>query len=735
MILNTAPQNEAIVSNVGEIGEFRIRNSAKAFNILSSGLYANKIRAIIRELSCNACDSHTAAGKADTPFDIHLPNTLEPHFSIRDYGTGLSHEQVTNIYTTYFESTKTDSNDFIGALGLGSKSPFSYTDNFTVTAIKDGRKGIYTAFINEAGVPSIALMMEEETTEPSGVEVKFGVNDRQDFDKFNREAVNVYRHFALRPVVTGNSNFKFDSLEYESRDIIPGVHAIKGSHIKSLAVMGNIAYPIDLPAGSDVGGLNSLLSCGLEIHFAIGELDFQASREGLSYIPQTVEAIKRKLESLNAALTLVLAKEADAIGNLWERAVFLSKKKEHRLWSSAVLEYARKSKIPTFDPDNKYGARTSLFSFKITDLAKNWNIQIRRLQQSRGTKTISNGKPSTEYAEGHAKDANGHYITWQEWPVQVDADSLFLINDTKVGASGRVGFHFREAGCPVYQRNLWILEKSDRTKEMDLKAFFAAIHQPPESRVMLVSSLNRPERESVSKNVTILKLERRKGHYRGGSYRRSDEDMVWRDAGDTSSFPDKDAQGNTIYYYYVPLSGFVMESKKGYTSGKELYDDVRSIPGLFNGEIYGVRKKDIEDIKKRKNWKNFEDHIESVLNGRDVSKLLMGLVKSRLDHIGMLSFSNHNILPLIGDESPYKKFVSVFQKVDKPSGNSYTIEHLFRRFAPNANLDPTALVLKYQNEANELNRRYPLLSNLSTYRVDASEIAEYIRLIDEKKGI
>ena len=84
MIINSAPQNEAILSNVGEVGEFRIRNSAKAFKILSDGLYANKIRAIIRELSCNAVDSHVAAGKADVPFSVHLPNQLEPWFSIRD---------------------------------------------------------------------------------------------------------------------------------------------------------------------------------------------------------------------------------------------------------------------------------------------------------------------------------------------------------------------------------------------------------------------------------------------------------------------------------------------------------------------------------------------------------------------------------------------------------------------------------------------------------------------------
>jgi len=190
MILNNAPQAEAVLSNVGEIGEFRIRNSAKAFNILSSGLYANKIKAIIRELSCNAIDSHTAAG-TNQPFEVHLPTTLEPWFYIRDFGTGLNHEQVSNIYTTYFESTKTESNAFIGALGLGSKSPFSYTDNFTVTAIKDGHKGIYTAFINDVGVPSIALMGEEQVTEPNGVEVKFSVNDRYDFNKFADEANKV----------------------------------------------------------------------------------------------------------------------------------------------------------------------------------------------------------------------------------------------------------------------------------------------------------------------------------------------------------------------------------------------------------------------------------------------------------------------------------------------------------------------------------------------------------------
>ncbi len=727
MILNNAPANEAIVSNVGEIGEFRIRNSAKAFNILSSGLYANKVRAIIRELSCNAVDSHTAAGRADTPFDVHLPNTLEPHFSIRDYGTGLSHEQVTNIYTTYFESTKTDSNAFIGALGLGSKSPFSYTDNFTVTAIKDGVKGIYTAFINEAGVPSIALMMQEETTDPSGVEVRFSVNDRYDFDKFRQEARNVYKYFSRKPVITGNDSFTFELVDYETKDIIPGVHSYKTAGYHSIAIMGNIAYPIEIPkSDNSLGDLRNLLSCGLELHFGIGELDFQASREGLSYIPQTISSIKSKLEAVNTALAEVLAKEANAISNLWDRAIFVSKKKEVRLWATAVTEYVTKNPFPTFDSHHGYGARPKTFNFKLEDLAKNWNIQIKHLIQTRGGKTIQNGKVSTEYAPGHAKDANGHYITWGAWNIPVDSGSVFVINDTKTGCAERARYHFREEGSNHYSRNIWCLEKVDKTKDMDLKSFFAAICEPPTDRRIDASALNRPEREKLGRNVTILKLERR-----GGSgYRRSDDDMVWRDAGDTSKFDDKET------YYYVPLSGFVMEGTKGYSSGKDMYDDVKSLSGLYSGEIYGVRKKDIEEIRKKPNWKNFEEHIAEQLAKRDMTKMLMSLVKANLDHSDILQFNNRDISMFIeNQESPYLKFVNVFKNVDKFDGSRYNIERLFRNFAPSKSLDPTALQTKYNNELREVNQRYPLLLKLSSYRVAADEIAEYVNLIDAKKGI
>jgi hypothetical protein len=718
-IINSAPQNEAILSNVGEIGEFRIRNSAKAFNILSSGLYANKIRAIVRELSCNAVDSHIAAGKADTPFDVHLPNQLEPWFAIRDYGTGLNHEQVTQIYTTYFESTKTNSNEFIGALGLGSKSPFSYTDNFTVTAIRDGVKGIYSAFINEAGVPSIAKMATEETTEPSGVEVKFSVNDRWDFSKFADEARHVYTYFKLRPVVSGASNFQFRDVEYESKDIVPGVHVHRDAR-RSIAIMGNIAYPIDLPQGSDVGGLQMLLNCGLEMHFGIGELDFQASREGLSYIPQTIAAIKTKLESVNGALATVLATEMDAIPNLWERAVALAKKAHHGLWQEAAKKYATDTKLPTYDV-GRYGG-TQTFKMGIDDLAKQYNIVVRGFDYSKHSKAYGNLKSSTDYSNNR-NPATNSYDMFHYWGFTVSSNLRFIVNDTNIGAVERAKFDYR-TNKPDNNAQVYVLDKADKTKEMKLKAFFKAIQNPPESYTSKASALLKKDRQAgVAKNVTILSLQERGN---GGYYR--EKEMVWRDAGKANTF---DANAT---YYYLPLSGFNIESTFGMKDAKEFYNDLRDcgLDGLKT-TIYGVRKGDIEFIKTQGNWVNIEEHIVSVLAKPIDNKLIMSLVLQAIDSYSNVSYNMNTVSQIANAKSPYSVFVNKLKGFDKIRYNEQSLKRLCNRYATGVSFSPEAQVQKYVSECRDVINRYPLLNYLRS--VPSTELADYINLIDTQKGV
>ena len=720
MKLQNAPQNEAILSNVGEIGEFRIRNSAKAFNILSSGLYANKIRAIIRELSCNAVDSHTAANRTDTPFDVHLPNSMEPYFSIRDYGTGLSHEQVTNIYTTYFESTKTDSNDYIGALGLGSKSPFSYTDNFTVTAIKDGVKGIYTAFINEAGVPSIAKMMDEATDEPTGVEVKFSVNDRYDFSKFADEARTVYTYFSLRPVVTGSSNFQFRDVEYDTKDIVPGVHSYISSR-GSVAIMGNIAYPIDVPkADTSLGDLVKLLNCGLEMHFAIGELDFQASREGLSYIPSTVNAIKNKLVAVNTALSVVIAKEADAIPNLWDRAVFLYKKYNHNLWNTAVKKYVADTKLTTFD-DSRYGG-TRTFKMPVDELASKYNIAIRGFNYAKHSKAYANRKHDTEYSD--TRNAQGSYDIKHYWGITVESRVDFVINDTKIGAVERAKFHYRQAGGDD-SRTVFVLDPVDRSKAMKTDEFFNAIFNPPASQIMQVSSFLKKERadSGLGKNVTILALQERGG---GGYYR--EKEMVWRDAGKADSFDD------TSTYYYLPLSGFSVQSKYQMTDVKEFYNDLKDcgLKGLQT-TIYGVRKTDIEFIKTKKNWINIEEHIVRELAKPIDNKLIMSLVLYAIDDHDNILYNDTVAYHIENTKSPYMQFISKLKGFDKIRYSERSLQRLCSRYASGVAFNPEAKVKSFVDECNAIVQRYPLLQYLRS--VPSEELAKYINVIDAQKGI
>ena len=716
MILNNAPQNEAVLSNVGEIGEFRIRNSAKAFNILSSGLYANKIKAIIRELSCNAVDSHVAAGKADVPFDVHLPNPLTPHFSIRDYGTGLNHDQVTNIYTTYFESTKTSSNEFIGALGLGSKSPFSYTDNFTVTAIKDGKKGIYSAFINGEGVPSIALMMTEETDEPAGVEIKFSVNDRYDFHKFKEEAEEVYRYFKVRPNVEGTS-LKIREREYETENLLPGVSVLKntGYRNRSVALMGNIAYPIEVPnADTALGEYNPMLNCGLEIQFGIGEVDFQASREGLSYIPQTIEAIKNKLIEISKVLAVRIKADADLIPNEWDRAVFLAKKQDHALWAAAVGEYVRTNPLATIDPtQNRYNF---LKTFKLSeqDLASKFNMVVRAFERSRGNSSCSTVKMNVD----HTRDAKGNYIQESNWAFQVCAESHFIVNDLKVGAGERAKYHYRESECDVYSRHVYVLDKADPTKDMDTVAFFAAIHNPPADRIKVASSLmEKPRRDnSVGRNVSLLCMETRRRGY--------SEQVVWTSAGKVGDYAD------TETHYYIPMSGYVAVSDK-VSDAKDLREWMKTcgVKALQGVNILGVRKADLEEIKKKPNWVNVESFIEKTLQVPD-HNVLMNLV---VDETGTSEFAKYSTVGL-NPNSPFVKVVNNFVGYNQIRFSEHALRKLYTSYGSKLNFDLTATVKKFVDEISTINERYPLLGHLNGRQSNAAMV-EYINMIDNSKGV
>lgn len=292
---NTKIESNGVLSQ----STFSIKQSAKAFKILSSSLYKNKILAIIRELSCNAYDAHIDNNVETLPFDIQLPTILEPSFKIRDYGKGISHDDMLELYTTYFSSTKTDSNDFIGALGLGSKSPFSYTNSFIVNSYHDGMLRSYSAFLNEEGLPNIVLLMEIESYSKSGLEVEFIVNE-SDMYSFKSNSNLVYQHFKTKPNMLCNSELlnNEDDIKYYGND-----WKLDYGSKKAKAIQGNISYPISYDSITNFPStFKYLLDLSLEINFKIGSLDVAASREELSYDKETCYIIIKTLSKIHDEL-------------------------------------------------------------------------------------------------------------------------------------------------------------------------------------------------------------------------------------------------------------------------------------------------------------------------------------------------------------------------------------------------------------------------------------------------
>jgi hypothetical protein len=326
MKLNTN-NSETFSSHQIKQQEFKITASAKAFKILSSNLYRNKIRAIIRELSTNALDAHISAGHPEKPFQLHLPSQLDPIFWIRDFGIGLSKEQVFSLYTTYFESTKSDSNDFVGALGLGSKSPFSYVDSFTVTSFYNGEKRIYDMSL-KGGVPNVAELYSGTTDEENGLLISVSVNDN-DLVRFRNEASYVYKTFKTKPrfVGAGTSVDLGNVVDHGSYRIASDSTYTNGVY----AVMGNIAYPLanELVNGTVLGSMSN--SRSVFIDFALGELDITPSREELSYDPDTEAMLKDRLDNMNIVLLVdILEKYKD---ETQPRDVYhkISQKEPHQL--------------------------------------------------------------------------------------------------------------------------------------------------------------------------------------------------------------------------------------------------------------------------------------------------------------------------------------------------------------------------------------------------------------------
>lgn len=299
MIITT--EKETILGNGSKSKAFSIAANPKVFKILSSDLYTNKIRAVVRELITNMIDAHALNGNPEK-FIIQVPGRLDPRFVCRDFGPGMSDFDIQGddnspgLYNSYFSSSKAESNDFIGGFGLGSKSPFSYTDTFSITSYHKGEIRGYVAYMDGDG-PQIkpTFVKEMGPDDKTGIEIVVPVEEK-DFRNFAYEVSYIMRPFKDLAIING--------LDREI-DYFPDFDDYYGVNPERYwpdrgglyAIYGGIVYPID-----GVIRDRNWLSIRNEVNyikFPMGSLDIAPSREALSLDDRTCKNIIERVKELS----------------------------------------------------------------------------------------------------------------------------------------------------------------------------------------------------------------------------------------------------------------------------------------------------------------------------------------------------------------------------------------------------------------------------------------------------
>lgn len=331
-----------IVRNLNESGILRtmaidLSNSdadkAAIIEVLRKKIYSDPILAPIREYATNGQDSHVEAGFPSRPLQVVLPTAIMPEIRIRDFGIGLTPDEIEQIYIKYGRSTKRATNSQTGQLGLGCKSAFAYGDNFLVVSYKEGVKTTYNLTIS--GVCSVIAAEPMAADDENGMEIVVPVR-QDDIKEFQDKAVNFFKYWKVCPEITGGDVPKLEALREELSkkplfsDDTWEIRPKENRYYEEMgiAVMGNVPYPINWSIISNKLNLRSdekqsvlydfIRSNKTILRFNIGDLDFSASRESLEYTEKTCKAVVALIKNILDSIFNILDAKIQAASSYWE---------------------------------------------------------------------------------------------------------------------------------------------------------------------------------------------------------------------------------------------------------------------------------------------------------------------------------------------------------------------------------------------------------------------------------
>ena len=461
-------QKQANVLQSGQLNEsigmsLDLDSAQVLMQMLSKNLYSDAIGSTIRECASNALDSHRRA-KTDKPivvkFGTNDQNNYE--FSVEDFGIGLDADDVKNIISKYGKSTKRDSNDELGMMGLGFKAPLAYASSFYFTCRKDGIERKYMMYEGE-DENTIDLLYTSPTTESNGVKIIIPVNwgDRWDFiTKIKQQLAyfqNVY--FDVNGIENDFLIYRGDSFQFSELVTDNKLHVC----------LDDVYYPLDF---QKLGIKEICLSIGLTFTLSDG-LFPTPNRESLRYTKEAKEAILSKIKEVansmvdryNKSIDVNNLNIVDAISHYKSQSRFINLAKSNlditELITHATTHIVKPviPEIPNLDLHefiksgkeryllNEYNVRYRLDSKgRMTEVKKNhWGKEI---------KWDSSFKNTLLYIEpirGNKKS----YIKY----LREDADKTTFIQKTK-------SFKLGDSNSTGYENYFQILDLKNKPKHL-----------------------------------------------------------------------------------------------------------------------------------------------------------------------------------------------------------------------------------------------------------------------------
>lgn len=155
-------------------------------------MYTDAPGSSVREVISNALDTSVTAGST-RPIEVTL-DEINLSLTVRDFGEGMSREDVNNYYGLYGRSSKRKDMNQIGAFGLGAKAPLAYTNEFSVRTIKDGVVTAFTMSRDNTGY-NLRIYYVQETDEANGTAVTIPIR-ANDIARF-KDAVESYQTYSF----------------------------------------------------------------------------------------------------------------------------------------------------------------------------------------------------------------------------------------------------------------------------------------------------------------------------------------------------------------------------------------------------------------------------------------------------------------------------------------------------------------------------------------------------------